>query len=530
MDDDRISYLPPFIIHQMMSHLFRKQVAQTSVLSKRWNHLRASFPIFNFDETDLFKTDSDMRLASEEEFCERIENFMKFIDVSLLRFCEHKVSMQAFRLLISLADVEGLPCSFENWIRLAVENDVKELDITIKTDENKLYILPQIIFFAKLLTTLKLNGFKLEKPPDTIRFCFLKKLKLVRVHISEPMVQKITSDCVLLEELYFLHCWGLKCVYICKPDGLKILHIQIAPNEHERVKIDILGLQQCDLMLYQRSCEIDMNGCSQLKDLRLGCCIFRDREFHYFLSKFPLLENLSMQTCHYIERIKFSSDRLKNLSIGNCSYLEAIDVDTPNLLSFVYQNDTLPISSMNAPCPWMVRLVIEGDLDTTWCLKLKKFLAASTEIKELTLYCTSNKVLFDLEEFRRVSPSPPYKVCYVSLFPTILPSDYETLLDALLWICYPKCLSVEAWDKKDHINLIESIYVILTNRDLNCCNSCDFKCWRHYLKDVKIESFLPLVDPNPIIIDNLMDVLPNLPPGSLRLHLDWCFSGVDKMI
>ncbi|KAJ0040245.1 hypothetical protein Pint_27714 [Pistacia integerrima] len=200
--------------------------------------------------------------------------------------------------------------------------------------------------------------------------------------------------------------------------------IHIAPSELERVKVDILGLQQLDLVLYQRLCEID----------------------------FPLLENLSVSSCFVIKRIKISSDRLKNLSIGYCSDLEAIDVDTPNLLSFGYEYNSVPLSSMNAPCPWKVRLVIEHDLDTNWYLKLKKFLAS--EIKELTLRCTLNEVSFDLEEFRNGSPSPPCKVGYVSLSPTILSSDYGALLDALLWICYPKCLVVETRNN-DHINLIE---------------------------------------------------------------------------
>ncbi|KAJ0038411.1 hypothetical protein Pint_21924 [Pistacia integerrima] len=88
MDDDRISALPPFTIHQIMSHLSRKQV-----------------------------------------------------------------SMKTFRLFISLVDLEGLPCSIDKWIRLAVEKDVKELDITIKADDKKVYILPQLIYTAKLLTT-----------------------------------------------------------------------------------------------------------------------------------------------------------------------------------------------------------------------------------------------------------------------------------------------------------------------------------------------------------------------------------------
>lgn len=40
---DRISDLPPFIIHHIMSYLNPEDIAKTSVLSKRWQYLRASF-------------------------------------------------------------------------------------------------------------------------------------------------------------------------------------------------------------------------------------------------------------------------------------------------------------------------------------------------------------------------------------------------------------------------------------------------------------------------------------------------------
>lgn len=40
---DRISDFPPFIIHHIMSYLNPEDIPKTSVLSKRWQYLRASF-------------------------------------------------------------------------------------------------------------------------------------------------------------------------------------------------------------------------------------------------------------------------------------------------------------------------------------------------------------------------------------------------------------------------------------------------------------------------------------------------------
>lgn len=46
---DRISSLPEFILHRIMSFLPRRDANQTCVLSKRWRLIWDTFPIFDFD-------------------------------------------------------------------------------------------------------------------------------------------------------------------------------------------------------------------------------------------------------------------------------------------------------------------------------------------------------------------------------------------------------------------------------------------------------------------------------------------------
>lgn len=50
---DRLSDLPPDIVHEIMSHLSGKELAQSSLLSKRWNNLRKSFGVLDFDQADF---------------------------------------------------------------------------------------------------------------------------------------------------------------------------------------------------------------------------------------------------------------------------------------------------------------------------------------------------------------------------------------------------------------------------------------------------------------------------------------------
>ncbi|KAK0597571.1 hypothetical protein LWI29_026602 [Acer saccharum] len=205
---DRFSELPDYIIHHIMSYLSTEEAAQTCVLSKRWNHLRASFPILDFDQIYFVgkalatKKPDFLSIREKRRFCKLINQFIQFVDASLLRFCELKVSMQKFRLSMTLVDVEGDSSLLDNWIELAVANEVKEFDFNVQTDD-MLYSLPETIFSAKFLTTLKLSGCNLEQSSNTIRFHSLKKLALDNVGMDEQMVQKFISECPLLEDFLY---------------------------------------------------------------------------------------------------------------------------------------------------------------------------------------------------------------------------------------------------------------------------------------------------------------------------------------
>ncbi|KAK0599309.1 hypothetical protein LWI29_004144 [Acer saccharum] len=180
---DRISELPDFIIHHIMSYLSTLEVTQTCVLSKRWNHLQTSFPILDFDL--IYFEEEDLETGMKKRsFRINIDKFIQFVDASLLRFCEAKVSMQKFRLSMEVFDVEGVASLLDRWIELAVANEVKELDLNVQTTEtsnyrmyrmveeldfnvrtykDRMYTLPGTLFSAKFVTTLKLSGCNLEQ-------------------------------------------------------------------------------------------------------------------------------------------------------------------------------------------------------------------------------------------------------------------------------------------------------------------------------------------------------------------------------
>lgn len=234
-----------------------------------------------------------------------------------------------------------------------------------------------------------------QNSADSDFICLTCLVELIKKSMSRFFI-KFTRECPLLEELSVFSCWGIKYICISKPLKLKTFLMVKALGEDyvESIKIVAPNLQRISLAFGDQQIEtyvMDLYGCLQLTDLKLMGKIFKAKEFHDLISKFPLLEKLSVQCCCSLEKIMISSNRLKELFVDNCVNLKAIDVDTPNLLSFTYMFNPVSIFSINAPCPW--RAVLDyGDADVTWYIKIKEFLWASNQIDDLTIFDSSAKL------------------------------------------------------------------------------------------------------------------------------------------
>ncbi|KAK2639348.1 hypothetical protein Ddye_027143 [Dipteronia dyeriana] len=248
---DRLSELPPFIIHHIMSRLSAQEAAQTSILSKRWKALYKSFPVLDFHEAYTYFTGEDEFYRNPavidpehliKGFRRNLLKFIKFVDACLVRFFELEFSIQKFRLLIGLLDVKRFSSVLDKWLGLVVENRVKELDFEVQTSRKTMYTLSQTIYFVKSITSLKLSGCKLELPYGDIKLYALKSLSLDKVCITEEILHKLLSCCSLLEDLH-LSCLALKHIYVSKLHKLKIISIRESPHELQSVEIAAPSLE-----------------------------------------------------------------------------------------------------------------------------------------------------------------------------------------------------------------------------------------------------------------------------------------------
>ncbi|CAB4302706.1 unnamed protein product [Prunus armeniaca] len=136
---DRISALPDFIIYHILSFLPMKlDVDRTSILSKRWHYVHASFPFFEFDQSHFGIRGLDLdyyaTLCNQtfEEANPEDNKFMEYVDASLFGFCSRQtLALQKFILSMDLmVDIE-LDSVVDKWIDLAMKKGVKNVHSTL---------------------------------------------------------------------------------------------------------------------------------------------------------------------------------------------------------------------------------------------------------------------------------------------------------------------------------------------------------------------------------------------------------------
>ncbi|XP_022717931.1 F-box protein At4g22280-like [Durio zibethinus] len=219
---DRISGLPDEILCHIMSFLPLKEAVRTSILSTRWSKVFTLMSNLNFE--DCFK------IRKSESF-----RFMNFVDRVLFYHTGvvDKLHLKCGEFIDSYR-VDG-------WIRYALKNSVRELDLCLNCKEFKM--LPVGVFTCKTLVSLRLDihskcKFALELP---VKICFpsLKSLHLSGIGFpDDDSVQRFFSSCSVLEELVVDRCFLKKqCKFNVSSPTLKRLTISYTGGFYEDYEI-----------------------------------------------------------------------------------------------------------------------------------------------------------------------------------------------------------------------------------------------------------------------------------------------------
>ncbi|PQM33589.1 putative F-box/LRR-repeat protein [Prunus yedoensis var. nudiflora] len=238
------NYLPGLIIYHILQLLPTKLAAQACFVSKQWAEAWSSISVFDFKEGNH---DGKFRLQM------RYQGDAKVLDA---------------------------------WLRSAVERSVKELDISLRNVPTvKPYCFPQTLFDAKLLTTLSLEGVRIEDNADqSISLPSLKSMSFKMVDFEGMALANLISGCPWIEHLSLNLCdlgsWTWK---------LKISNSSLKSFE----------IFDC----YSRHIEVEAKNLESFK----------------FDSDFELLESMALFDCTNLKCINIFSSTFNTLYYMHCA-------------------------------------------------------------------------------------------------------------------------------------------------------------------------------------------------------------------
>lgn len=499
---DRISQLPDHIIHQIMASVrCKKDVARTSVLSKRWRDIWTSFCNLVFDQRNIHTHERNLGGVAggnlQEDVNRKIEMFRNYVDTTLQSRIDQNVYLEKFTLHMTYYNHEQAG-HVDRWLGTAIDRNITDLDLHLPIRRRRCYSLPQKVFAAKNLTSLRVYGCRLETCSD-INLPQLQKLCLGELSLDEQIISNLISSCPSIEDFRLIYCSGLKTFQVSDLPKLKRVDLHFCRGLK---KVELLTPSLETFWFHGRKsvpCKINLSECRSLKSLTLEDATMKDEVIQAHLSSFPLLENLDLRKCN-VKNITISGFRLKKLIFRDCKRLIEADIDTPNLLSLEYKGCKMPFSSFNPSGLKEARIYFEtpkdkakaefltGDKDHAWFARLQGLLRKFDYSKGSKLVLRYKKNIIIYEDTNEIPLPPVYGLKLDITKPSL---DFEDLLDHVLRTWHPETLTILSSSGKSFSKIARK-KITVNKEELSCCryNIASNKCWRHFLEHVKTENLL----------------------------------------
>ncbi|KAF3434314.1 hypothetical protein FNV43_RR25417 [Rhamnella rubrinervis] len=371
---DRLSDVPEYVLHRILSFMPTFDAIRMSLVSKRFRNIWFHIPVLDFpqsrtkhiDFVGFVKNCFSRRIqVSPHDDLNNLEKFMLHIDYELFDY----------------------PNTIDYWLRYVLQMGVKELDLSIKPSNNlysaPYYCVPESLLnnsTATSLTMLKLNNVGLRTSVHT-SLPSLTSLSLTDVHLEEEeeeyesgiLLQNLISGCPNIECLY----WG------------------------RRIKRRINFLK--DPISY-----IDLTVCRALKILSLYCSKLADKWLEDIVFGLPLLERLALDDCYGFKKLTIRSQSLKSFYFF-CDRYSDIEVTlfTPNLVYFSYKGDGGSVFLMTSPnlLGEAVVKLVATDEHRIWYLDLLLLLSNLNCFNTMKLYLPSEKALLFPKYMRKMCHS-----------------------------------------------------------------------------------------------------------------------------
>ncbi|XP_074284198.1 F-box/LRR-repeat protein At3g03360-like [Silene latifolia] len=414
---DRFSDLPDFIVHHIISFLDTREAYRTCILSKRWAHISATNPIIEFHY--YCEPKSPHRYWPSEEVSARLLGYMDSrmqsyakdnlrVRTLKLRFPNsHKVvgcNVKDLRCIVKeLPHVEELPSKIDEWLRIAVRNQVEKLDLDSPVLK---YQLPDILLSAKSLRQLNCIKVKIPYYNGAINLESLQTLELFDVDVEERMLNHIISSCLLLKCLSVKYCFGFKTIVIPCCSQVKELTLTYSLPENGTIVLEssyLTCFQFSDICDDRWPVMLKPGLLRNLRTLDLFSSGITDGVLGKLLPELASLETLHLFNCRRLTMIRISSVQLKKIYLDECHGLLYVTIDAPSLTKFKYKGnfdpDCIIFISSQASCVISVHTTPKY-LDTRGFFKLKKLMSGLRSCNALKISLSENyhEVLYNCLE------------------------------------------------------------------------------------------------------------------------------------
>lgn len=223
-NNDLLNKLPNDILSHILSFLPLKLAARTSILSHRWRYLWTFIP-------DLeYISPGDLSESESKKFVSTLAQVLSL---------RGKSKINKLKLTFYSTGATDLSC-ITSWMKHAVDNNVRELDLQFM-DDHKLLVFPPSFLSCKTLVTLKLQTGCFFNVPSSICFPSLKILHVLSC-ISEQAAERLfCGSCPVLEELFidgYLKDDDITVTLNIAGPALKKLNIAVATSFKDQVIID----------------------------------------------------------------------------------------------------------------------------------------------------------------------------------------------------------------------------------------------------------------------------------------------------
>ncbi|XP_074283889.1 F-box/FBD/LRR-repeat protein At1g16930-like [Silene latifolia] len=292
---DRISELPDFIVHTILSMLDTKEAGRASVLSKRWYGAWSSIPVLDF-RPQFFR------------------NFSILLPYKTMqRYFSQKYRIREMYLMVSMND-KKLESFIDKWIMIAVQNQIQKLEIEV--DSEIIYRLPEILFCSKSLKYLECVQIELPYY-ETMELVSLEYLTLEPAALDDNMLQRIISSCPLVELdiTCSKHLDSISLPWMRKVDGIE----GCGSGTTESYLASPLQEFVFTGSSFDFSWPWKMNvvALKNLRKLEICCVSITDDIVSELVSGLIALECLVLESCIMLKCINISSASLKEFRIGD---------------------------------------------------------------------------------------------------------------------------------------------------------------------------------------------------------------------